>query len=303
MRIGVIGRSQLLLRTIEHLRDRHELAFVQTCRSEGYYGTAEADFERIAADLDVPFVSSPKVSDLSGLAADLACDVAVSVNWPTLIPRAARDAFRYGVLNAHAGDLPRYRGNACPNWAILNFEPQVAVTVHRMTDALDSGPWLAKGFLDIDESTYVGDIYAWLERRIPPLFAEALDRLATTGFLEEDPAVTPSRMFPRRAEDARIDWSAPTRNVLALVRASSRPFDGAFTFLEGDQRIRIFRARRFEPGYAFSAVPGQVCLRHDGNPVIAAGDGMVEIEEAVAEGLDAEATGALVTRSLRNRLV
>lgn len=303
MRVGIVGRSQLLIRTVERLRDRHEIAFVQTCRSEGYYEAGEADFEGLASDLGVPFVCSAKAGALAGLAADTRCDVAVSVNWPTLIPPAARNAFRHGVLNAHAGDLPRYRGNACPNWAILNFEPRMGLTVYRMTDELDSGPWLAKDFLDLDETTYVGDIYRWLERRIPSLFAEALDRLGTEGFIEEDPTVTPSRMFPRRPEDGRIDWSAPTRSVLALVRASSRPFDGAFTRLEGEQRIRIFRARRYEPGYPFSAVPGQVCLRHGGNPVVATGDGMIEIEECLAEGLDAEGTAALVTRSLRNRLV
>jgi methionyl-tRNA formyltransferase len=303
MRVGVIGRSQLLLRTIEHLRPVHDLAFIQTSRGEDYYGAGEEDFRRIAGDLGIPFVCSASTSGLAALAAETASEVAVSVNWPTLIPAAARDAFRHGVLNAHAGDLPRYRGNACPNWAILNFEPEVCLTIHRMTDELDAGPHLVKAFLPIDDRTYIGDIYAWMEERTPSLFAEALDRIGGPGFIEPDPLVVPSRMFPRRPEDARIDWRMPTRDILALVRASSRPFDGAFSTLEGERCVRIFRARSFEPGYAFSAVPGQVCLRHGGNPVVATGDGMIEIEECRCESLGADETAALVTRSLRNRLV
>ena len=46
-------------------------------------------------------------------------DIAVSINWPTLIRGKALAAFSYGILNAHTGDLPRYRGNACANWAII----------------------------------------------------------------------------------------------------------------------------------------------------------------------------------------
>lgn len=298
MRVGAIGRSAMLLHAIEALvAAGHEIAFVQTCTAEDHYGVGEAEFRALAARLGAPFVLDRQAAACLPVAGG--AEVAISVNWPTLIPEEVRAAFAHGVLNAHAGDLPRYRGNACPNWAILNFEAQVAVTVHRMTEELDSGPWLAKAALAIDEATYVGDVYRWLEARIPRLFAEALERLATKGFAEQDPSVRASRMFPRRPEDARIDWKAPTRSVLALVRASSHPFDGAFSHLEGQELVRIFRARRFDPGYDFSAVPGQVCLRSGANPVVAAGDGMVEIEECTIEGADAR---ALVGRSLRNRL-
>jgi methionyl-tRNA formyltransferase len=115
--------------------------------------------------------------------------------------------------------------------------------------------------------------------------------------------VRPSRMFPRRPEDSRIVWAAPTRTVLALIRASSTPFPGAFTDLEGTERIHILRARRYRPDYDFYAVPGQVCLRLGGNPVVATGDGMIEIEDCRASGLDPAEAKALIGRSLRNRLI
>ena len=304
MRVGAIGRSRLLLDAITALASSgHQIAFIHTSPGEGYYGVDELDFRALADRIGAPFICDRKVA--SCLKADLGgvVEVAISVNWPTLIPATVREAFAHGILNAHAGDLPRYRGNACPNWAILNFEPRVALTVHRMTETLDSGPWLEKEWLDIDETTYIGDIYRWLEMRTPAVFVKAIDRLASEGFREVDQEVRPSRMFPRRPEDARIDWKAPNRSVLALIRASSHPFDGAFSYLEGDHRIRIFRARPFEPGYDFAAVPGQVCMRHSGHPVIATGDGMIEIEECAGEGLDNEAAAALITRSLRNRLL
>ena len=303
MRVAAIGRSRLLFDTIRELVARgHSVSFIQTCEGEDYYGVGASDFRELAASLDVPFYSDRRAGAAVDDAAIAGTDVAISVNWPTMIPDDVREAFPHGVLNAHAGDLPRYRGNACPNWAILNFEPEVVMTIHRMTEELDSGPCLIKEALRIDESTYIGDIYAWLERRTPALFARAVDRLATGGFIELDPSVRPSRMFPRRPEDSRIDWRASTRDILALVRASSHPFAGAFCDLEGRDRIHIFRARSYDPGYDFSAVPGQVCLRNQGNPVVATGDGMVEIEECLADGCDDAETKAMVARSLRNRL-
>jgi len=303
VRLGVIGRSRLLYDTIERLvACGHRISFIQTCPSEGYYGVGEDDFRGLAMRLGVPFICDRSAIACLSVEDARPADVVVSVNWPTLIPERVREAFGHGVLNAHAGDLPRYRGNACPNWAILNFEASVGLTIHRMTAELDSGPWLAKDALAIDETTYVGDIYCWLEARTPTLFAEAIDRLAVGGFHEVDPTLRPSRMFPRRPEDARIDWTASARDVLALIRASSRPFDGAFAYLEGRDLVRVFRASAFDPGYDFSAVPGQVCLRHAGNPVIATGAGMIEIEECVVDGIEAEDTKALLARSLRNRL-
>jgi len=301
MRVGVIGRSQLLLSSIDAvLEGGHSLSFIQTTRAEDYYEAGVEDFAARARALDVPFFSGGNLGrNLVPLAGGT--DVAISVNWPTLIGSEVRASFRHGVLNAHAGDLPRYRGNACPNWAILNFERQASVTIYRMTDELDSGPWLAKAHLPIDEETYIGEIYAWLETAVPSLFAEALDRIEGRGFIAEDPAVRPFRTFPRRPEDGRIAWNGSTRQILALIRASSRPFAGAFSDLEGDERVTIFRARRFEPDFGFSAVPGQVCLRNGDNPVVATSDGMIEIEDCRTSSAEGGAAKAIVARSLRAR--
>ncbi len=154
----------------------------------------------------------------------------------------------------------------------------------------------------MNEETYIGDIYAWFGTEIPLAFVEAIARLSGHGFLQQDLAVRPLRTFPRRPEDARIDWRAGTRNILALVRASSHPFEGAATTLEGREIVRVFRATHFRPDFDFLAVPGQVCLSRGGNPVIATGDGMVEIEECASALGGSHKTKRAILSSLRNRL-
>jgi methionyl-tRNA formyltransferase len=294
----------MLLRAARWLADRgHEIAFVQTCPPEPHYDAGESDFAQLAAEAGAPFIATRRVGDAVAAWRSSGAEVAISVNWPTLIGAEPLHALPYGVLNAHAGDLPRYRGNACPNWAILNHELRVGLTIHRMTLDLDSGPWLYKTWRAIDETTYIGDVYAWLDRETPDAFAAALDRLAHPGFVDQDPSVRPLRTFPRRPSDARIDWSADTRTVLALVRASSHPFDGAFTTVDGADIVRVFEASQHAPDYDFCAVPGQVCFRLGADPVIATADGMVVIKQCGSEGRDSEETKSFIAASLRNRLI
>ena len=301
MRIGVLGRTNWLIRSAELVAAAgHEISFVQTCPPEAYYRADAAEFEALAERHGAAFLSEPNVRKTLGFWKSTGTEACISLNWPTLIPADALGVFEHGILNAHAGDLPRYRGNACPNWAILNFETRVGLTIHRMTEELDSGPCLYRTHLPLNEETYIGDIYAWLRTEIPLAFVEAIDRLSGSGFLP-DVGLRPLRAFPRRPEDARIDWRARTRDILALVRASSHPFDGAMTTLEGREVIRVFRAARFRPEFDFLAVPGQVCLSSGGNPVIATGDGMMEIEEC-ASSSGSDETKRTILGSLRNRL-
>lgn len=294
----------MLLRAAQAVAgDGHTISFVHTCAAESHYDAGEQDFARLAEAAGAPLIVDRSIVRHLDAWRETGTDVCLSLNWPTLVPEAALALFPHGILNAHAGDLPRYRGNACPNWAILNFETRVGLTIHRMMPALDAGPWVDKAFLPIDEQTYVGDIYRWLDTEAPTAFRRAVARIESHGFTEQDPGVRPLRTFPRRPEDDRIAWTATTRSVLALIRASSHPFAGAFTTLEGIEEIRIWRARRLAPDYDFSAVPGQVCFGHGGNPVAATGDGMVEIEECSSTLGDSEATKPAILRSLRNRLV
>ena len=304
MRIGVLGRTNWLVRSADMVAAAgHEISFVQTRSPELHYVTDASDYEKLAERHGAAFLAETSIRKSLEVWKSTRTEACISLNWPTLIHKDALGVFEHGILNAHAGDLPRYRGNACPNWAILNFEEQVGLTIHRMTEELDAGPCLHKTHFTLDDETYISDIYEWLETAIPTAFVEALERLSGSGYLKQDVSVRPLRAFPRRPEDARIDWRADTREVLALVRASSHPFEGAATSLEGREMIRVFRAKRFLPDFDFLAVPGQVCLSNDGNPVVATGDGMVEIEECASATGTSEPTKRSILRSLRHRLV
>lgn len=288
MRVAVLGRTHFLLESAELIaRQGHSISLVATAAAAPEYRVREADFAIFARRHGAPFYDAPNVNDpvfVDALTASGA-DVAISVNWPTLIRRAACTAPRFGILNAHAGDLPRYRGNACPNWAILNDEPHVGLCVHAMDpDALDAGPIYARDRLVLSPDIYIGDVYSWLDGAIPALFSRAVENLARPGFVPEvqsTASARPLRSYPRRPEDGLIDWHRDADSVLRLVRASSRPFAGAFSYLEGKERIVIWRARFAAMDHDVVAVPGQILGRSgQGLPLVACNGGVIEIEES-----------------------
>jgi len=309
VRVAILGRTGALLRAAGLLAsDGFVIPVVGTCLPGAYDGVGPDDFQAFANRVGAEFffnsrINSPQVIDLLRRSA---CDVALSLNWVTVVGAEACARFPHGILNVHAGDLPRYRGNACPNWAILNGESRMGLTVHRMLpDALDAGPILLKEFHSIDGSTYIADLYEWLEDAVPGLCHKAMGQLrdGSAAFTEQD--ANPAnwlRCYPRRPEDGLIDWTQPATAVHRLVRASGRPFDGAFTFLEGKDRVTIWRAAVVDHDGAFLAVPGQVMARTGDGLMIACGEGALTITEIeIGEARGAEAH-AIVGKSLRNRL-
>lgn len=307
MRIAALGRTHWLYDAIELIAARgHDVVMIGTAASAPEYRRHPADFTALAARLGCPgFVaSSLRSADVVAHLASSRAEIAISVNWPTLITADTREHFPRGVLNAHAGALPRYRGNACPNWAILNGEPSVGVTIHEMVDELDAGPILAQEHLALSESDYIGDVYTRLDECIPRLFADVIDGLAADTLRAQPQSLDPAdalRCHPRRAEDGHIRWTASAAEIARLVRASAEPFAGAQAAFEAE-RLIVWRARVHRDDTRRVGVPGQIVGvdRAVGSVYILCGDGVLELQELELGGVRGPAAQFL--SSTRDRL-
>ena len=308
MHVTAIGRTEMLYDSIRAIASAgHSIDRIVTCAAENFYTVSKTDFEALAADLDVPFLCCEDINDpqLVETFAASPSEVAVSVNWKYPIRRPTLDVFEYGVLNAHAGDLPRYRGNAAPNWAILNGEDEVVLTVHRMSEEIDAGPILTQDSVPITENTYLDDVYGAMGATFPELFVEALDGLEAGTLTPRSQPTDPAealRGYPRIPKDSEIDWTQSATEIHRLVRASAEPLFGAFTYI-GTDKLTIWRARTESPPFEYCGIPGQVANRcvDDGEVAVITGAGFLVLETVQLEdGERTTATDAITT--FRTRL-
>jgi len=307
MRIGVIGRTRPLLLAAEALcGEGHELTFVYTCRAEPHYDCEPEEFEILAKQSEVPYFCDYGIEDKSEFLRSTKTEVCISINWISLLSEDFLSIFPFGVLNGHPGDLPKYRGTACVNWAILHGEPTAAMTIHLMEPQLDSGPVLLKKHFELAQDTYIGDFLVWHQGVVPEMFCEVVNGLesGTLVPVAQEAGGPILRAFPRRPTDSQINWDQPCIEVHRLIRASSSPFHGSLASAEDGRIVRIFRAEIIDPGYEFLAVPGQICEIEEGYPLVACGDNnlMLMLTEFLVEGLSPEESLQYLTRSLRARL-
>lgn len=314
MRFAALGRTEFLYDTIVALHAAgHEPACIVTAPAAPEYARREHDFEQLAKDLGCPFllVSNLGETDVAELLAGI--DVAVSVNWPFILTQDILGLFPHGVLNIHAGDLPRYRGNACPNWAMLMGEKEVFLSVHVMQPGeLDCGPILAQRSFPLLDTTYYGDILSWIQAVSPEMFRQALDSL------DRDPghslkiaradAAEAFRCYPRVPEDGYIDWRQSALQIHTLIRASGPPLPGAYTYRWYKGRLeKVVVLRACLPRETLSldlAMPGQV-LRNDpesGLSFVACGDKSVLALEQCRIGEEPPFAPGGAWRSFRVRL-
>lgn len=288
MKIAIIGRSEVLYDTARALLGfGYEIACILTAKEASEYTRTAKDFEDLAAELNVPFARGSNILKHKCFLRDAKADIAVSINFSGIIPQAVIDIFPSGILNAHGGDLPRYRGNACQAWALLNGEDQIGLCIHKMIgDELDSGDIISRDYYPAHINTKIGEVWSWVQARTPHLFLSACQNLAKNPkyILEAQPKDTKFalRCYPRKPEDGKIDWSKSAIDVLRLINASGPPYAGAFATLNG-QKILIFDAEIMEDGEIYCAVPGQITKidKLAGSYCVATGKGKITIKHSV----------------------
>ncbi|MBN2328225.1 MAG: bifunctional UDP-4-amino-4-deoxy-L-arabinose formyltransferase/UDP-glucuronic acid oxidase ArnA [Candidatus Omnitrophica bacterium] len=178
-----------------------------------------------------------------------------------------------GCLNLHGSLLPRYRGRCPVNWVLVHGEKETGVTLHYMTPRPDDGDIVAQERVSIDESDTALSLHHKLALAAGRLMDDQLPRIRENKVrrIPQDPTAA-SYFGGRRPADGEIDWTQASRSVRNLVRAVTKPYPGAFSFL-GNRRCIFWDAALAEAETI--SVPGAVLST---NPLtIACGDGAIEV--------------------------
>ena len=231
--------------------------------------------------------------------AALGLDAAVVVAFGQILPREVLEAPRLGSFNLHASLLPRWRGAAPIQRAIMAGDRQTGAAVMRMTEGLDEGPVLAETRLRIDALETAGALHDRLAAAGARLLVETLPKIAdgtATQTPQPDEGVTYAKKI--RPKEARIDWRKPAAEVDCQIRGLA-PFPGAW-FMAASERGPVRVKALLSCVEDGRGAPGDVL---DGRLLIACGSGAVRILAAQREGRGAQGLDDFVRGFRIERLV
>ncbi len=277
MRVVFMGTPEFSVPALNRIAARHEVAAVysQPPRVAGRGQKPRLSPVHAAArslGLDIRTPTRLRDADQIAAFAALQADVAVVVAYGLILPQPILDAPRFGCLNIHASLLPRWRGAAPIQRAILAGDPETGVTIMQMEAGLDTGPMIATARTPIGAEDTAQDLHDRLSGLGADLVLSVLEDLPATATPQPEDGVTYAQKIDKA--EARIDWTQPAATIDRQIRALS-PFPGAWCDISGE-RVKLLRSR-VSVG---QGVPGELLSGFR----VACGSGAVEILQAQRAG-------------------
>lgn len=212
-------------------------------------------------------------------------DLMFAVSWRFMVPAHVYTRPRLGAFVFHDSLLPEYRGFSPTVWSVINGEDHTGVTLFEIAQEVDEGDIIAQQSVPIGQDDTIAEVMervteiylALLEQNLGNLLKGTAPRFQQN----HDRATYTCKRLP---EDSLLDWSGSNEKVYNLIRASTIPYSGAYTFLEG-QKLRIWAAKRLPSGRRFiGRVPGRVVEICPGQgSVVLTGDGALLITKVQRE--------------------
>ncbi|HTQ29817.1 MAG TPA: formyltransferase [Opitutaceae bacterium] len=242
----------------------------------------------LAREKQIPIFTPEKVNTPEWIEkiAALQPELILSVYYRNMISERILALPRLGAFNMHGSLLPKYRGRAPINWAVLHGEPRIGMTLHRMVKQADAGAIVDQEGVDIGPR----DTAVQAFRKVLPCARRVLARqigALLAGTAKETPQDSSQATYfgGRTSEDGRIKWIQTSAQIFNLIRAVTDPYPGAFTDV-GPARLMVWwaepdspaaRGRQGRPGEILSLVP----------LVVATGDGALELTRTEWRGAPA----------------
>ena len=273
------------LRTL--IESRHEVAAVYTQPDKEQGRGKKIQFppvKELALSCGIPVIQPEKLGKRAVLdeMRGFEADVIVVAAYGKILRPSVLEMTKYGCLNVHASILPKYRGAAPVQWAILEGESETGVTIMQMDEGLDTGDMLAKAVIPIDDADTGDSLEEKLSELGGPLLLKVLGDIENgtvtrTPQPEESPSVY-AKMLDK--EMGLIDFSEGTDTILRKVRALNS-WPSAYTFLEG-KMLKIWTAERADA--TDDVLPGTVFGVTKHGFFVKTGDGALRILELQPEG-------------------
>ncbi len=209
-------------------------------------------------------------------------DAGIVVAYGRILPHAYLNAPLHGCVNVHFSLLPKYRGAAPVNWAVVRGEQETGVTTMQMDEGLDTGPILLQKSTPINDDETAPELLTRLAVLGAELLSETLARIDEINPQPQDGAQATLAPILRR-EDGLIDWSAASLNIERCVRGF-QPWPNAYTFFEG-KRLVVWRAEVVETKAPSTHAAGEVVAAKGDEFIVGCGEAtLLRLVELQPEG-------------------
>lgn len=286
MNVIFMGTPEFAVPTLRMLHENHEVKLVVT-QPDKPFGRGKklksSEVKEAAEQLGLPVFQPDKIKKQENIEVlkQYNPDVIVVVAYGQILSKEILDLPKYGCINVHASLLPKLRGAAPLNWAIINGETHTGVTTMKMDVGLDTGDMLLKAEVEIDEQMNVGNLHDILMHKGAELLIETLDKLEKSELVPEKQQNSLSNYAPMfNNENRKINWSLSAKNIHDLIRGLS-PWPTAF-FTMDDKTVKVYEStyinekKIYEPGFVIKA-------DNDGI-YVATADGVVILKEIQMPG-------------------
>lgn len=279
MKIIFMGTPEFAVPSLKALIESHEILCVvtQTDKPKGRGQKLQPPPIKIFAEKNnIPVLQPAKLksSEIFSELEKLNADLIVVVAYGKILPQNILDLPKFGCINVHGSILPKYRGAAPIEWAMINGEKFTGITTMKMDAGLDTGDMLLTSKVEIGDEMILPELKEILSVEGAKLLIETIDNLDKIIPIKQDDSL--STYAPMLTKDTgKIDWAKPAREIHNLARGL---YGGAFSFMDG-QKFKIWRTKIFDGNLKLSA--GEIKI--DGKKFFTGtGEGTLEILELQA---------------------
>lgn len=290
-RIAFMGTPKFALASLKALLDNGEnvvCVVTQPDRPRGRGRKVMAPpVKELALEASIPVLQPESIRDerFHGILRDYKPDIIILVAFGKILPGSIITLPPLGTINVHGSLLPRYRGAAPIQWALINGEEKTGVTVMQMDEGVDTGDILLQESISITPQDTAGTLSVKLAELGGETLVRALDLLRTDSLQplgQEDARASYAPLLQK--EDGVVDWSQSARRISGLIRGLD-PWPATVTTLAG-KRLRLFSPQVEQNSSCCSTFtkPGTICRADRNGLLVKTGKGCLLIREVQPEG-------------------
>lgn len=287
MKVGFFGTPHFAAYCFSSLTESHEIVFVATGEDKpaGRKQVLQSPpVKNLALQKNIPVLqpgdpAGPSfIEEIEGMGAD----IFVVVAYGKILPRRVFDLPRYRTINLHPSLLPRYRGAAPMEWALINGEEKTGISVQLMNERMDAGDIVLQSDIPLGIDMTAGELYNIVLPLGADLLLKALDLISSgsAGPVPQDESMA-TYCGKISRDTGHIDWKRPALEIHNLVRGLS-PRPAAWSTFR-DKNIKILRTSLIDDDPGINTEPGGIYKYQKKRLIAGTGDGLVEIVELQPE--------------------